>query len=181
MSDFIIDITTPPESAMAVDITVSENPLAIETIGMASSFSVDVLPTEPMVIDFVAGSIKGDKGEPGGYTITKIANGSLAGHRVVVLNSDNTVSYASSDNADNADNVLGITAHAATSGAEIVIQLRDIMEEATWDWTPQNPVFLGLDGLLTQNEEMVGLFTLIMGTALTSTKILINKQVPFFG
>ena len=49
MSDFIIDITTPPESAMAVDITVSENPLAIETIGMASSFSVDVLPTEPMV------------------------------------------------------------------------------------------------------------------------------------
>ena len=83
-------------------------------------------------------------------------------------------------NVSHANRVLGVTTHAATAAAEISIQLSDVMAEVSWSWEPDAPVFLGLDGMLTQNINSTGLFFLQIGTALSATKLLIDKQIPVF-
>lgn len=62
-NSLIIDINTPDTSTMSVDVTSPEN-MSVE-IPVVSGFSVDMTPTPTMTIDFVSGSVKGDKGDKG--------------------------------------------------------------------------------------------------------------------
>ena len=177
----LIEISVPDTQLMGLEIVHPEDSTLIEVLDLGSQFEVNIgEPPENMSLEFVIGGIKGDKGDPGGVTVTRIALNSLAGNRVVIQNSDDTVSYASSDNASHANRILGVTTHAATAAAEIAIQLSDIMTEVSWSWEPNAPVFLGSDGMLTQDINSTGLFFLQVGTALSATKLLIDKQIPVF-
>lgn len=177
----LIEISVPDTQLMALEIIHPEDNSLVEILDIANQFEVSIgEPPANMSLEFVIGGIKGDKGDPGGVTVTRVAFDSLAGNRVVIQNSDDTVSYASSDNASHANRVLGVTTHAATATAEIAIQLSDVMAEVSWSWEPNAPVFLSSDGMLTQDINSTGLFFLQVGTALSATKLLIDKQIPVF-
>ena len=62
-NSLIIDINTPDTSTMSVDVTSPEN-MSVE-IPVVAGFSLDMTPTPTMTIDFVSGSVKGDKGDKG--------------------------------------------------------------------------------------------------------------------
>lgn len=62
-NSLVIDVNTPNTSTMSVDVT-SPDLLSVE-IPIVSGFSVDMTPTPTMTIDFVSGSVKGDKGDKG--------------------------------------------------------------------------------------------------------------------
>ena len=180
-----VDIIYMP--SMAVDITVDGSLPVTAPENVSLDVSVEggevVLPAISgggMTLELVYGGIKGDRGDPGGVTVTRTANGDIGGHRVVVQNADGSVSYASSDNAGHAGRVLGVSAGAASSGAEIPVQTMDVISEASWSWTPDMPVYLGLNGLLAQDVSSVGLFVLVIGVALSATRVFINIQMPVF-
>lgn len=179
MADFIIDINAPETSLMSVDIQASIKSPVIE-LSMSSGFEVDVTSAQSMSIDIVAGSIKGDKGDPGGLFLYKTASEDIGGHRVIILNDDNKVSYASSNVEDNYNRVVGITTHAVSAQELVEIQMMDIMEEPTWAWVSNKPLYLSTDGRLTQDVSMTYLFVLQVATALSPTRILIRQQISIF-
>lgn len=119
----------------------------------------------------------GPIGQAGATYLTYLADGPLSGHRVVRPTTAGAVGYASSAIAMDANSALGITVGAALSGASIDVQAAGEMTEASWSWLPGLPVFLGLNGLLTQVPPSSG-FQLVVGVAVTATKLAINIKQP---
>lgn len=179
-NSFLVDITVPDTQLMSVDIIFPDTLMSVENVAMATTLSVDIIQNNALSVDLVAGSIKGDKGDPGGLTCSKTAGETIGGHRVVIQSSDGKVYYASSYIPEHSAKVCGITTHAATKDAQVLIQAADTLTETSWNWTPDLPIFLGDSGYLTQDEDGTGSFLLVMGVALSATSMLIDKQIALF-
>jgi hypothetical protein len=52
------------------------------------------------------------------------------------------------------------------------------LEEVSWNWDITKPIFIGINGLLTQTPPNSG-FSCIIAYPVTTTKIFINKQEFF--
>lgn len=100
----------------------------------------------------------------------------LSGHRVV-CNSDIGLVYASASTVASASSIIGITTGAVLNGALAEVQIASTLEEPSWTWTINDPIFVGDNGLLTQIPPTSG-YVCIIGFAVSSTKILIDKQAP---
>ena len=178
--NLLVDIIVPETNSMSVDILPVATGMVVENIQMATNVSVDIIQNDAISVDIISGSVKGDKGDPGGVAITKVAGESIGGQRVVILNNEGKVVYASSFIETHSNKILGITTHAATIDSEVAVQITDVMEELTWTWLPDLPIFLGNNGMLTQTVGETGLFILQIGVALSQTKIYIEKQLSLF-
>ena len=170
-----VEIQAPETAAMSVDITYLPS-MTVE----AGEVVLPAVSGGGMTLELVYGGIKGDRGDPGGVAVTRITAEAVGGHRVVVQDSGGKVRYASSDDPSHAGRVLGITYHAAGSGAEVLVQTVDVMDEGSWSWVAGSPVFLGLNGLMTQDVDQAGVFVLVLGVAVSATSFFINKQIAIF-
>lgn len=124
---------------------------------------------------------RGEKGEPGvaaGSVVQYIVAYAMNGHRFVVLGNDQRVIYASNLGPTHAIKILGMTTGAAMSGY-IDIQTGGAIEEPSWNWTLDTPVWLSVDGLMTQVEPTSG-FSCIIGFPISATKLFINIREPIF-
>jgi hypothetical protein len=106
-------------------------------------------------IEIIELAIQGPPGAPGNTALTAIAAVALSGHRALALNGEGFAVYASSDDWT-AQAIIGISQHAGEAGAEITVQDSSAMGWPANDLTPQAPVFLGLNGMLTQTVPMIG-------------------------
>jgi len=119
---------------------------------------------------------------PGGTTSTSdtiikiVSTISISGHKVVVQ-SAGILGLADSSNVNHINKVVGITVDAVSPGAEANIQFRGYMDEPSWNWTLDLPIFVGLNGVLTQVVPVSG-FSQQLATVISSTRILINIQEP---
>jgi hypothetical protein len=75
------------------------------------------------------------------------------------------------------DRLLGITKHAGTTGDVVAVQDRGLMEDASWNWTPNAPVFITGAGVLTQTPPVSGAVRRI-AWAVSATGINIDLIVP---
>jgi hypothetical protein len=103
---------------------------------------------------------------------------SMSGHRMVILNENQEAEYASSANPFHANKIIGMTTQAAING-EIGIQTAGELEEPSWSWILDIPIWLSTDGLLSQTPPSTG-FCLIIGFPITATKMFINIREPIF-
>lgn len=108
--------------------------------------------------------------------MTLTSDRSLSGHRVVASVSGSLI-YASRTNLDCVNNVVGILKDAVSAGGTASIQFRGYMDEPSWTWQLDRPVFVGLDGYLTQTPPSVG-FSQQIATVISATRVLINIQDP---
>lgn len=124
----------------------------------------------------------GPPGPAGGTAQEKTAARALSGHRVVRATGADTVDYASVDDALMADDVLGLTLGAASAGATVYVLNNASVTEPSWAWTPLEPLFLGLDGLLTQTplESPAAAFVLPVGFAQSSDTIMVRIGTPIY-
>lgn len=111
-------------------------------------------------------------------TIGATAGENLSGHRVVALYEDKAY-YASSASTTYAHAVAGITTGACADGETATIKVHGEITELSWSWTPGAPLFLGVDGALTESST-TGLYTLRVGHAVTATKAFIHIHQPIF-
>lgn len=118
----------------------------------------------------------GVPGQPGEASLMLIAGGPIGGHRVVRSLAGVAI-YADQDTVPDAVCVLGVTQGAASAGAPVQVQLMGTMDEPSWAWTPDQPLFVGPTGTLTQTPPATG-YRLIVGVALTATKINIGLKMP---
>lgn len=113
---------------------------------------------------------------PESGTSTGTAAEDLGGHRAVYEAADG-LRYASATDTANADAVLGITTGAATTGATARYRYDGELTFPATPFTPQNPVWLGESGQLTQTPPTSAL-SIIVGIAKTDSILQINIQQP---
>lgn len=105
----------------------------------------------------------------------------LSGHRVVILNSERKLEYASCTDLADADRVIGVTYGAASAGADCEVMGNGEMVEGAWNWNVNLPVYLGENGTLTQVEPKApsAKFCMVVGFPISSTSVFIKPRDPF--
>jgi len=121
---------------------------------------------------------KGDKGDTGSsgtlssYTYT--AGEIIGGHRAIVID-NNLAYYTDCTNLDHINKPIGISSNASISGGNVTVVFYGEMEESSWNWDINLPIWISTNGLLTQIPPVTG-FSCIIAFPITSIKIFINKQ-----
>lgn len=106
-------------------------------------------------------------------TVNYIAAEAIGGHRIVTVNELGKIIYADKDQSEHVYKVLGISKNAIEEGASGEIQSAGEMIEPSWNWTPNLPIYLGNNGLMTQTVITSG-FILQIAFAVTATKIFVG-------
>jgi hypothetical protein len=162
---------TPPaaiDSACYL-IEVLESPSVTLSVTEGDSYVVATYAEPLIVID--ASEAKG---------LSLLAASDLSGHRGIAAMGGQAV-YASNQVLAHADSVLGITESAVVSGGTAEIFNHRLITESSWDWTPNQPVWLGPNGLLTQILSVAsGIYLLQVGVAISPTQLYVNIHRPIF-
>lgn len=122
----------------------------------------------------------GAPGAPGGAGEEHPAAVAVSGHAVVALDAAGALRYASADVAADALLVAGVSVNAAAPGGTVSVRSAGLVTHAGWAWTPGAPVYLGLNGALTQSIPVTAVFARVIGNAVSSDSLLIDLQPPVF-
>jgi len=166
----------------AVEITEDQTTMLVEIKNVTEENSVEIVQ-EPVTVAMeitVSGTTPGPRGFPGapsGVLVQYPIAYPLSGHRICVLD-DGLLIYASKDAPLHANKILGMTVGAASSGSADV-QRGGVLTEPSWSWEPDIPIWLGVDGLMSQAPPSEG-FSLIVGFPASSTSMFIDIREPIF-
>lgn len=147
---------------------------------LAEQADSSVLTEEVEVVEVVAEGLQGPPGPPGpgGVTTHTLTAGAILGGLRVVLNGPSGAVHASADNADHSARVIGITLGAATTGNPVTVQATGRITELSWTWTPDDDIYLGLNGVLTQTIPPTAAFAQRVGYAVTPTSMWVDITEP---
>lgn len=163
---------------MTILSVVGKSSVVLELNIPTSSIVLDLRdPISSVVVASGAQGPKGIDGTSGLFTIDRVPSSPIGGHRVVISSGLTSISYADSDNTSNANMVLGVTTTAVVAGGTVKVQFLGEISEPSWTFIPNELVFCGHNGLLTQIAPTTG-FQLIMGVALTPTTVLLAIKQP---
>lgn len=139
----------------------------------SSENSTIVIETSPPKGD------KGDQGEPGinGNVTSDYNSGvTLSGHRMVILE-DGLAYYADCTILSHAHRVVGMTTGASIEGNSVTILPFGIIEESSWNWELNIPIWLQENGLISQSPPLTG-FCLVIGTPINPTSLFLHIREP---
>lgn len=145
--------------------------------GAAHSYQALAIPPQgPMGAPGIG--IQGDPGPSGSAGTNLTSDIAISGHKVLARTATG-LENASCDNPVHASTVIGVSLNAAAPGDPITVISYGEITEPSWNWTPLLPVFLGLNGLLTQIPPTTsGLFSLIIGFAVSAHVLFVSLGVP---
>ncbi|MDQ3273740.1 MAG: hypothetical protein M3Q39_01590 [Actinomycetota bacterium] len=126
---------------------------------------------------------QGAAGLAGGAYTMKTAAEALGGHRIVRATGASGAGYADANTVTHGDDVLGMTLGAVSLNAAVSIAANgQEVTEPSWSWTPLEPLFLGLGGLMTQTppDDTTAAFSLVVGFATSPTSVLIRIGRPVY-
>lgn len=155
-----------------VDVAVIESPV--------EASSIVSIPSEVSVVNSYAGGViyAGEVQQPTALRLPAAAN--LSGHRALIY-SGGLANYADNLTADHAYLVIGISQSSVVSGALVDVYNRVLVTESGWSWAVGQPVFCGVNGLLTQTPPTSpAKFLLVVGTAFTPNQLSVDIQEPIF-
>lgn len=113
---------------------------------------------------------------PSSIALTVPAGEVIGGQRIVQV-VDGKAFYASHTTLASANCVAGISTAAADLDAPLSIQLAGEIVEPSWNWTAHYPIFLSVDGALTQVAPNTG-YQIIVGKPTKPTGMLIDIKQP---
>jgi hypothetical protein len=105
------------------------------------------------------------------------ASENILKYRAVIVDSDELVYYADSSIVSHASRVIGITISPVNLGGNVRIQTFGELRDTSWNWSLTAPIFLGIDGGLTQVSPTTG-FSLVIAKVISKDTIFINIQQP---
>ena len=115
----------------------------------------------------------------GATAITKLSASAISGSRVVRYVDADHVGIASADTLTHSASIAGVSSTSTASAeSDITIVRSGEVEDSGWSWTPGAPVFLGLNGALTQTHSPSWAFSLIVGMAISATRIVVDLRDP---
>jgi hypothetical protein len=112
--------------------------------------------------------------------VSFVAANDLSGHRAVLVTSARNIDYASADTLSHSLRVIGVTLNAGLQGASIDVANGQEIIEPSWNWDVNLPVFLGLNGALTQVVPTypTSVFSLMIGMPTSTTSIFVSIGSP---
>lgn len=119
----------------------------------------------------------GAPGQAGVAYVTFNARGAIGGHRAVCAAFSGGARYADSRNVVGAVSVLGISLHAAEDGEDLNVATSGEVIEPSWSWVQDLPIFVGVEGVLTQVPPDTG-FQLVVAIATSPTSALLSIKQP---
>lgn len=148
-----------------------------------SGVQVLVQPSMPGALTVITAGKQGPAGpvgETGDSILTKTASRDMSGHRAVIFDGAGKADYASAANASHVGRLAGITLGAALEGTPINVRAAGEIVEPSWAWDVDVPVFLGLDGHLTQvpGDTAGAVFTQVVGMPTSATSLFISPGQP---
>lgn len=152
---------------------------------MTDTVIIETTPVEVQVIETPATSVVeimggavGPPGHAGGTVESLPTNSVISTHKAVIIGAGGFVEYASADNISTASSVVGITIQSVNAGWPVNIKTAGDIDDSAWTWTAGLPIYLGLNGALTQDQN-VGAVQLQLATAASTTKIIVGIKMPF--
>lgn len=134
---------------------------------------------QSMTLELIGGTgPAGPPGPAGGSMLDLPASGTIGGHKAV-CNSNGSAVYADHTDSSTAHTLVGISYNAAADGDTVSIVTGGPVIEPTWSWTPQQPLYVGTGGNLTQTAPTSGYIRRI-GFAQTSTTVFVQIFQPLF-
>lgn len=136
------------------------------------------------VVTLISEGIQGPPGPqgpmgPAGSTSVRVSAGvAIGGHRVVTLGEQGRAVYASPTIVRDSGRILGISMHAAVTGADVDVLRDGEVIEPSWSWDLNKPIYLGQDGTLVQQVAPESAFTLIVGFPISATKMYFSIGTP---
>ena len=120
--------------------------------------------------------IQGIQGPAGSISATYVASTSLSGHRIVTLNSTGQATYANNNVQLDSNRLVGMTTGAVIGGGIATVQSMGELTEPGWSWDVSLPVYLGIDGLLTQVTPVspAASFSAVVGFPISPTTLHLN-------
>ena len=88
-----------------------------------------------------------------------------------------TAVHADNTNAAHTGRLRGVFRATKANGEVAQLQVFGPMRNAAWNWTPEQPVYLGSAGALTQSRPASG-FVQVVGWADTATQLFVNPREP---
>lgn len=103
------------------------------------------------------------------------AGENISALRVLRNGNDNQLYIASCSNLDHQFRIVGISYTAASTGNTIYFITDGEMEDVVWNWDTSKGIYLGENGVLTQNPPASG-FYFQVATPITNTKISVSLK-----
>lgn len=177
--DEVLVVEKPESQTLVVE---KSNTITVENQTSSTAVTSEtgyLVQTQEFGYPVVSGGVQGPRGIPGASTQyeTHVAGIILGGNRAVTVDASGALVYPNT--ATTTSFVVGITTGSAVVGAEVAVQIAGTMTEASWNWTPGEPVFVGIAGVLTQTVPITGQI-LKVGVATTPTKIFIDKDFAVY-
>lgn len=103
----------------------------------------------------------------------------LSADRLVALNSEGKLIYADHRYPELATAIVGLTRTAVAAGGKPIIADTGVLSSDGWNFIPSLPLFLGIEGQLTQYPNTITTGALIqVGKAVKSKQILLEIEDP---
>jgi hypothetical protein len=125
--------------------------------------------------DLVSVVSRGPAGPAGSSFLLKECGEILQANRVV-YSLDNKIYTASSNNPTVLGRLVGITLSSGIVSSIIPVQNKEVFTNTNWNFIISSPVFLGINGELTQDSNQDILYPI--GNVIDTNKILINIGYP---
>lgn len=129
-------------------IDVVEGPRVAVVPSLTRSDVVEVRLPAP--ISRVAVVVPGPTG-PAGDEFTRMAAAAAVSALRAVSVVANGISHTDGGSTESLALMVGISTNAASVGADVVIRRFGVAQDASWNWVPGLPLFVGVAGELTQS------------------------------
>ncbi|MGH7178872.1 MAG: hypothetical protein ACREJC_15965 [Tepidisphaeraceae bacterium] len=133
-------------------------------------------------IQVVQVGVAGPTGPPSTQALALIATydaaGPISAHMAVTVDVNGRLIHASADDAAKID-VIGLSLNSAVLlGDQVNVLLNGDIVHSGWSWTVPGPVYLGLNGVLTQvvPSQPVSDFQVVIGIATDVTRLSVDCE-----
>lgn len=106
-------------------------------------------------------------------TLSLTAAANVSGFTAVAISNGQAVTASSALPGS----AVGIATGGAIAGATVTVQYEGLLSDPSWSWTPNQPIFIASNGVLTQSAPTVG-YSQIIGYPIGTTSLLIDIQAP---
>jgi hypothetical protein len=144
------------------------------TVTVPQRAATVITPSPSIQVTVSRSGAQGPPGPPGvsgGGMVQLVTSTALSGHRLVVPRDDGKAEYADCATAAHISRPVWLTTGAWDSGVTATLVAQGIVTEPTWSWTPGQPIWLGLNGVLTQTIPGGALFIRRVAEVIDATTI----------
>ena len=120
---------------------------------------------------------RGPIGPAGGAAVERTAGVTLSALTVVWEDVDGKVYPADYRNDIHVFMLLGITTNATQGGGSVSVQRGGVLEDVFWSLAPQQRVYLGANGAVTQTPPEDG-YLILVGAAVSPTGVILQFTDP---